>query len=102
MPAARGPRLHAGWLPEILPMGARAARISTRATHVESLGDAPSDGGSIPPASINIFKYLERLKSQGPEKGPDSVDGRGRVRVLGQAGDFSEPCVFPGFGRRGL
>src|SRR5262249_32296241 len=50
-PAARGPRPFAGWPGAILPMGASAARSKSPATLVDALGDAPSDGGSIPPAS---------------------------------------------------
>src|SRR5262249_3284374 len=46
-----GTETFASWPRAILPMGASAARTKPPATLVDALGDAPSDGGSIPPAS---------------------------------------------------
>src|SRR5262249_41515584 len=72
--------IFAGWPRAILPMGASAARIKSPATLVDALGDAPSDGGSIPPASTLSPLRFQRLGRGGPSPVPIFVPAVGRAR----------------------
>ena len=43
--------------------GSNPGDINMQATHVDAIVEAPSDGGSIPPASTSF--YLAALKARG-------------------------------------
>src|SRR5262245_46682262 len=78
-------------------MGASVARLKSPATLVDALGDAPSDGGSIPPASTLSPLRFQRLSRGGPSPVPilvPTAGWSGRCRRPKEGGD--PPAVGAG------
>src|SRR5262245_41037914 len=71
-------------------MGASAARLKSPATLVDALGDAPSDGGSIPPASTLSPLRFQRLSCGGASLVPILVPTARPSGRLGRAKERSD------------